>query len=144
MSDILVRSALCPPKCPSGNKTCNTCEAGLRGRCTTKSVVYEIACTLCKDTYVGETKRLVRLRFNEHLRDAKNKTTDTPFGDHMRKQHPDAHISASTLNIKILRHCKDVASLKITESKYIRDLKPKLNTQMSSWKLISPPPYRSD
>ena len=144
LSDILVRSALYPPRCPSGSKTCNTCEAGLQGKCTTKFVVYEIKCNLCQNSYVGETKRLVRLRFNEHLRDAKNKTPDTPFGDHMKKQHPDINISASTLNIRILRRCKDVASLKITESKYIRDLKPKLNTQQSSWKLISPPPYGSD
>ena len=141
LSNILVRSALCPPSCPSGNKICNTCSAGLERKCTTKKVVYEIKCTICQDTYIGETKRLVRLRFNEHLRDAKNKTIDTPLGDHMRNQHHDVNITVSSLNIRILRHCKDVASLKITESKCIRDMKPKLNTQRSSWKLISPPAY---
>ena len=145
VSSILTRSALNPPNCPSGNKTCHACEAGVAGRCTTKNVVYEIKCTLCQDTnYIGETKRPVRLRFNEHLRDAKNKTSDTPFGEHMRNQHPDAGISSTTLNIKILRRCKDVASLKITESKCIRDMNPKLNTLTSSWKLITPPPYGSD
>jgi len=144
-SSILVHSALNPPKCPSGNKTCNACAAGVEGKCTTKNVVYEINCMLCQvSNYIGETKRLLRLRFNEHLRDAKNKTRDTPFGDHMRNHHSDDTITASSLHIRILRRCKDVASLKITESKYIRDLNPKLNTQTSSWKLIAPPPYGSD
>ena len=141
-SSMLVKSALNPPKCPSGNKTCHACVAGVEGKCTTKNVVYEIKCMLCQDVnYIGETKRLLRLRFNEHLRDAKNRTRDTPFGDHMRSLHSDDIITASSLHIQILRRCKDVASLKITESKYIRDLKPKLNTHTSSWKLISPPPY---
>ena len=145
IASLLVRSALNPPKCPSGHKTCYACEAGIEGRCTTKNVVYEIRCMLCRDSnYIGETKRPVRLRFNEHLRDSKNKTTDTPFGDHMRIHHPDANVTSTTLKVRILRRCKDVASLKITESKYIRDLNPKLNTQTSSWKLISPPPYGSD
>ena len=144
-ASILVRSALNPPKCPSGNKTCNACASGIEGQCTTKNVVYEIKCKLCQDsTYIGETKRLVRLRFNEHLRDAKNKTRDTPWGDHIRNHHSDEAITAASLHIRILRRCKDVASLKITESKYIRDLNPKLNLQTSSWKLITPPPYGSD
>ena len=144
VSNILVRSALNPPKCPSGKKACHACAAGVEGECTTKNVVYEIRCTLCQATYVGETKRLVRLRFNEHLRNAKNQTADTPFGDHMRHQHPDSTLSSSSLRLRILRRCKDVASLKITESKYIRDLHPKLNTQTSSWKIMAPPPYGCD
>ena len=146
ISSVLVRSALNPPNCPSGNKTCHACEAGVKGRCTTKNVVYEIKCMLCQAqdiNYIGETKRLIRLRFNEHLRDAKNKTRDTPFGDHMREHHPDQVLTASSLHLRILRRCKDVAALKITESKYIRDLHPKLNTHTSSWKLIAPPPYGS-
>ena len=118
IASLLVRSALNPPKCPSGHKTCHACEAGIEGRCTTKNVVYEIRCMLCRDSnYIGETKRPVRLRFNEHLRDSKNKTADTPFGDHMRIHHPDANVTSTTLKVRILRRCKDVASLKITESK---------------------------
>ena len=44
--------------CPSGSRTCNACEAGVEGKCTTKNVVYEIKCTLCQDTnYVGENEK---------------------------------------------------------------------------------------
>ena len=73
----LVRSAYLPPPCPGGGRLCNCCEAGLRGRCQTKNVVYRMDCMLCqKDEsfYIGETRRSVRLRYNEHLRDAKTKT----------------------------------------------------------------------
>ena len=39
--------------------------------------------------YVGESVRPVRLRYNEHRRDALNKTANTPFGDHFQKEHSD-------------------------------------------------------
>ena len=80
VSNILIRSALNPPPCPSGSKICHACESGLRGSCTSKNVVYEVKCMLCQGAnYIGETKRQARLRFNEHLRDAKNKTRDVPL-----------------------------------------------------------------
>ena len=72
VSSILIHSALNPPMCPSGNKTCHACEAGVKGRCTTKSAVFRIRCAICQNAdYIGETKRPVRLRYNEHLRNAK-------------------------------------------------------------------------
>ena len=41
--------------------------------CNTKSAVYAINCTLCKDIYyIGETGRLVSTRIKEHLRDIKH------------------------------------------------------------------------
>ena len=72
----LVRSAYLPVPCPGAGKHCNCCEAGLRGKCHTENVVYRMACTLCtKDEsfYVGETRRSDRLRYNEHIRDAKKR-----------------------------------------------------------------------
>ena len=81
LANLLTRSALEPPPCPAGNRTCHTCEAGLVGKCHTKNVVYKITCNLCSDistTYVGETRRSVRERYMEHLRDFKNKTPKLP------------------------------------------------------------------
>ena len=102
-----------------------------------------ITCNLCprKYSYVGESKRSVRLRFNEHLRDAKNKTKNTPFGEHFQKSHPNVEIDENTLTITILQICKDVAELKIAESIEIRNHKPVLNIMSSSWTLIKPVPY---
>ena len=94
LKKCLVRSALDPPPCPGGGRKCATCLSGLGGRCHITNVVYEIVCELCekrktRNTYIGETKRSVRLRFNEHLRDARHRAPDTPLGDHMTACHPD-------------------------------------------------------
>ena len=95
-------------------------------------------CDLCaKDEsfYVGETRRSVRLRYNEHIRDAKNKNVDTPFGTHQTK-HPGVQLDSSNVSIKILHVCKDGPDRKIWESMFIRDLRPALNSQTSSWPLM--------
>ena len=134
----LVRSAYCPIPCPGGGRQCHCCKAGLRGKCHTKNVVYRMDCDLCgKDEsfYIGETRRSVRLRYNEHIRDANNNKADTPFGLHQAK-HPGEPLNSSSVSIKILHVCKDGPDRKIWESIYIRDLKPTLNTQTSSWPIL--------
>ena len=95
-------------------------------------------CKLCptdESFYIGETRRSVRLRYNEHMRDAKNKKTDTPFGLHQQK-HPGVILNSSNVSIKILHVSKDGPDRKIWESMFIRDMKPTLNTQTSSWPII--------
>ena len=134
----LVRSAFLPVPCPGGGRQCNCCEAGLRGKCHTKNVIYRMDCTLCasdESFYIGETRRSVRLRYNEHIRDAKNNKSDTPFGLHQEK-HPGVQLNSSNVSIKILHKSKDGPDRKIWESIYIRDLNPSLNTQTSSWPII--------
>ena len=132
----LVHSALEPPTCRAGNRSCRTCNSGLRGRCTTKNVVYEITCETCSppQKYIGETKRCIRYRFDEHFRDGANRTDQTPFGDHMTAYHPSD--PAPQLSINILRRCKDGANRKIAEALAIRDRKPKLNSQIDTWPVL--------
>ena len=134
----LVKSAFTSVPCPGGGKPCNCCEAGLRGTCHTKNVVYRMDCRLCPENasfYVGETRRPVRLRYNEHIRDAKNGKKDTPFGLHQGK-HPGVALNSGNTSIKIIHVSKDGPDRKIWESLYIRTLKPPLNTQTSSWSMI--------
>ena len=145
LSDVLTRSALEPPPCPAGKRPCNSCQAGLKGKCHTKNVVYLITCLLCSssppNSYIGETKRSVRERFNEHLRDAKNKTKNTPLGEHILKMHTSDTITSGSFKVSILQICKDVAELKIAESIHIRNQRPSLNIMSSSWSLLPPVPY---
>ena len=143
LSEKLTSSALTKPPCPAGNKKCHCCMSGLEGRCQSKNAVYLITCNICapKVSYIGESKRSVRLRFNEHLRDAKNKTKNTPFGEHFMNYHADVQIDENTLSISILKICKDTADLKIAESIEIRNRRPSLNIMCSSWALIKPVPY---
>ncbi|XP_043217474.1 uncharacterized protein LOC122379376 [Amphibalanus amphitrite] len=144
LSNQLTSSALQPPDCPRGcRKTCSTCEGGLKGRCHTKNVVYEIKCKMCGDTYIGKTKRMVRTRFMEHLGDARNKRKGTDLGDHILTAHPTAQPMNTDFEISILHRCKDEANLLITESIEIRNKKPALNKNTSSWRLLHPVPYTS-
>ena len=136
-----VRSALEPPPCPGGGRKCLTCLSGLSGRCHTTNVVYQISCQLCerenrRSIYIGETKRSVRQRFNEHLRDARHKAEDTPLGDHMTACHRNSPVDEETFKISILRRCEDGPNRKVAESTFIRDRNPNMNTQTTSWPLL--------
>ena len=140
LGDTLMKSALEPPKCPSGHKKCHTCESGLKNRCNTRMVVYRIDCAACKKSgreefYVGESRRPVRYRFNEHLSNARLRHIESPFGDHMLDYHPNMSIAAINTNflIDILCVSRDVADVKINESIFIKKLRPTLNKAGSSW-----------
>ena len=72
----------------------SACRCGLDGRCLTKNSVYKITCNLCNSTgiseyYIGESKRPIRYRFNEHLWDARLRRMDTPLGEHIPNSHTD-------------------------------------------------------
>ena len=86
--------------------------------------------------YVGETKRPIRLRFNEHFRDINNKKDDTPMGDHFSKTHPDVGLTPSPIEAKALYRARDHQDRKIAESIFIRDRRPKLNSNVSSWLIM--------
>ena len=137
----LVRSDISQPECPSGRRTCNACSSGVSGRCTMAGVVYCVTCNMCTSgsdsvTYVGECKRPIRLRFNEHVLAAKNHSIDTPFGDHFRECHVTETLPDHPLSVTILHRAKDHPNRKIMESLYIRQLKPVLNRNISSWFIL--------
>ena len=142
LKNILVRSSLCKPKCPGGQR-CHTCKTGFRGDCTQKNVVYEIRCGMCEGDgrdgiYIGETKRPLRLRFNEHVRDALNRTPDTPMGDHFIGKHSGSQLRQGKvpLTIKVLHKSKDHPDRKIAESLLIKEYRPALNHNISSWPIL--------
>ena len=89
-------------------------------------------------TYIGESMRPVRLRYNEHRRDAINKTANTPFGDHFGKEHiqDQLHTNQNILDLKVLYRALDHPDRKIAESIYIRRRAPALNIQGSSWPIM--------
>ena len=107
------------PSLPCRSRSCRTCASLLNSRWTTKNVVYEITCRtgVHKYRYLGETKRCIRYRFDEHFRDATNRSQQTPLGDHMIKCHPSESVPQLSVAIKaILRHCEDGADRKIAEA----------------------------
>ena len=98
----LVRSALMPSPCPGGAR-CHACAAGLQGRCHTSGVVYQLTCALCSRSYMGETKRMVRLRYIEHLRDAKNKRRGSPWGEHFWSKHQKSQPNSQSITVKFYK-----------------------------------------
>lgn len=138
----LIRSDFSTPPCPSGNKKCHACSSGVQGKCTTSGLVYCISCEVCKSkgqevTYVGETKRPIRLRYNEHLLAAKHSTEDTPLGDHFADVHQGVTLPQQPLSVKILeKQTKDHPNRKIAESLHIQKLKPMLNRNTASWYIL--------
>ena len=131
----LVRSAFTKPLCPGGSR-CTLCKTDFRGPCTQKNVVYMLECELCSKQYVGETKRPVRLRYNEHVRDLKGKKADTPMGDHFRIEHPEAEFVPSLMTMKVLYHARDHPDRKIAESLLIKKHLPELNSNVTSWPIM--------
>ena len=129
------------PACPGGRR-CHTCSTGFVGDCTQKNVVYEIRCELCRQdghdcVYIGETKRPLRLRFNEHVRDLKNRTPDTPMGEHFQASHSNISVDGKVpLTVKVMYRSKDHPDRKIAESLMIRNHRPRLNSNDSSWPIL--------
>ena len=136
----LIRSSLSKPRCPGGQR-CHTCSSGFSGDCTQKNVVYRLSCKTCEQegqssTYIGETKRPVRLRFNEHIRDAQNATEGTPMGEHFKQRHSATDLDPVPLQIKIMHRARDHPDRKIAESLLIRTHRPDLNANMTSWPIL--------
>ena len=136
----LVSSALTPPPCPSGHKRCHTCDNSLQGLCTTRMTVYKITCLECERegvqaTYIGQSRRPIRARFNEHLGDARLRNPDTGLGDHTLEHHEnmDNIQINSNFSIEILTTIEHEADLRICESVYIRENRPTMNTKSRSW-----------
>ena len=59
-----------------------------------KNVVYSMLCSVCDAKYIGKTSRSVGDRFTEHFRQARMKTSGTPWGTHFEVHH-DASMPSS-------------------------------------------------
>ena len=105
-------------------------------------VIYQITCLECgrrgeRATYIGQSRRPIRARFNEHLGDARLRKPDTGLGDHTLEEHEDMTNTEinSNFHIAILTTKEHEADLRICESIYIRDNCPTMNTKSRSWPL---------
>ena len=132
----LVRSAFKPSLRAPAVPDVTLAPAGLLGKCQNAGVVYQVICELCNQTYIGETGRPVRLRYNEHFRDAINARGDSPWGDHFRERHPQCRPEPSHMKVKIMQFCDDHRDRKIAESLWIRQLRPALNTNIAPWAIL--------
>ena len=105
-------------------------------KCDRIGRVYLLKCNICDHSYIGETHRKVRERIGEHHFPARNKKTDTAWGEHMRTEHPDLTINkAPIFTAKLIATSTKHTVRKFREAMEIRDRKPTVN-RSKGWALI--------
>ena len=135
LKEIVSRSALRPTPCNKKNdNTCYSCD----DTCMNKNIVYLLTCSICGEKYTGETGRCKRSRCWEHYKSAREMSSDTAMGNHYRLHHSEEDFPLEPFEFKILKVCRDFADRMLWQSMFIKELSPKINTQLSqdtdSWK----------
>jgi len=87
--------------------------------------VYKITCGICGERYIGESKRELSTRVEEHASHAQHKIKKEPWGLHYATHHPKARASFS--KIEVIATIQDVIARKIREAIEIRQQKPEIN-----------------
>ena len=129
LGEILTRSALHPTPCNKQSASkCYDCG----DLCMQKNIAYKLTCNICNAKYCGETGRFKRNRCWEHLKSVRNKNNKTAMGKHYLMSHPEIkEIPIEPFKFEVLKVCKDYADRMIWQSLYIKQLLPKINTQLS-------------
>ena len=83
-------------------------------------LVYKIECPLCKECYVGQTRRHLKVRFDEHLSPSKA----------VKKHMIECGSEITVDNVEILKTTSKGEDYLLTlEALFITELKPKINTK---------------
>ena len=69
------------------NKRLIECYRPKDSSCITSNLVYNLQCPLCCATYIGETKRKLKQRISEHLRDINDGVKNTALVNHYHSAH---------------------------------------------------------
>ena len=70
------------------NTTCRSKTCPSPTICQLTNVVYEATCTLCQQTYIGQTRRKLHDRIREHTNAARKHDNTSAFGEHYANTHP--------------------------------------------------------
>jgi len=101
--------------CPYNNKLCQN-----------KNVIYELKCTECDESYIGETKRTLHTRANEHAKSIFNDKGNSAMRDHYNSNHPNL-LNEKPFETTILDKTYRCTDRKIRESIWIRRKNPEIN-----------------
>ena len=78
--------------------------------CNTKNLIYMVQCNHCHLQYIGETKRRLKDRFNEHRRpvDKTNITSKpTTFSEHFLSQPNHCHTDMQLIPLEVIHSSRD-------------------------------------
>ena len=101
--------------------------------CSLRSkVVYKASCWDCNDYYIGKTKRRLHDRKTEHFKALTSNSHSSAIADHTDPNRPQDKMGS----LFILATGQSDIHCKIKEAFLIRDLKPALNENIGSEKLL--------
>ena len=78
--------------------------------CNTKNLIYMVQCNRCHLQYIGETKRRLKDRFNEHRRlvDKTNtKSKPTTVSEHFLSQPNHCHTDMQLIPLELIHSSRD-------------------------------------
>ena len=107
------------------NTTCRSKTCPSPTICQLTNVVYEATCTLCQQTYIGQTRRKLHDRIREHTYAACKHDNTSAFGEHYANTHPNT--TTPNITFKILKRTSDTLRLHIEEAYAIQTKSPQLN-----------------
>jgi len=94
-----------------------------------KSGIYQINCSSCDAKYIGQTRRSVKKRFDEHHRSVKNKELDKAIAAHIfdiDNERPHKIVSFDE-NVKLIKNVTNPIKLDAYESVYISSSRNLMN-----------------
>ena len=133
----LVSSQFSPQKCHKGCMSCAKTAKGYFTKCDTRMFVYELKCSICGDTYIGQSSRFPHNRIYEHCRSVNNLEDDKAISTHFLENHSNDDISLFDFTFRILKSCNDYLDMLISESELIKKYEPKINIYVGKWKLLN-------
>ena len=95
-------------------------------------VIYKAGCWNCDDFYIGKTKRRLHDRKTEHFKALLKSDHSSAIADHVKTTDHDIKWD----HFDILASGKTDSQCKIKETLFIKELKPSLNVNISSEKLL--------
>ena len=128
LMDLLTKSSLQHTKCnKQSDSKCYQCDKS----CMTKNICYQLKCTICQQTYIGETGRFKRTRTWEHYKSVRDGNKSTAMGKHYLEEHPDTPCPKDPFEITVRRRCKDFVDRQLWQSVLIKRENPNIDTQLS-------------
>ena len=105
----------------------------------TSNIVYLFTCLHCKMRYIGSTHRNLSLRIPEHLgiSPRTGKPISRPSHSNIRAHALQMKHPCNKGDFKLLHKARNPKDLPILESLYIKHLSPELNSNLSSFPLLS-------
>ena len=105
---------------------------GHLNRSQRSKVIYKAGCWNCDEFYIGKTKRRLHDRKTEHFKALAKSDHSSAIADHVKTTGHDIKWD----HFDILASGKTDVHCKIKETLFIQELKPSLNVNISSEKLL--------